>query len=422
MVKDREQIIQEMYEDLLSIPRQVYSVFAEYFGEDKVDLQNLPTFSDFQNLLRILPIRNIFTTNSKITNNDWFKIIQDEPFDSLEESHPHFQTIATNFISSFRDVYNSMWVDPYILVKFGDVTVTNEQNHSILINGLWSRVYVCPNGGTVGFQLIRSEFNHVQFRKKYIHSHVRQLQYGNLDEFKIPCLGGGPISNTINTLNSHKYDQNVWRLFCFELEKYVQVESLSGGPYNRLSYVTDKKTSVKRKYFSYNFSINGIPYEYMDLIKSFIEYLIKKEVLKFNYVNGSYGIAMSYVDYMVLLSNEFINFYNFTPHSWTLEELFRDNLLVKGIIDGTTIQFLNDERDISDFESYNGKKLFTFKGEDVTLAIFNNYQEEDRGVIFLHNNLSERILKAILDTINANYGTYDKTTELYYTKKRVRVI
>jgi len=39
MEKDREQLFNEMYEDLLRMPRQVLSIFSDYYGEEKVELK-----------------------------------------------------------------------------------------------------------------------------------------------------------------------------------------------------------------------------------------------------------------------------------------------------------------------------------------------------------------------------------------------
>ena len=70
-----------------------------------------------------------------------------------------------------------------------------------------------------------------------MHSHISSIPFGNFTFFQSPCTGSGPINNTICSL-SRDFDANLWRLFCLELSKYVEVESIAGTPYHRLEGLT----------------------------------------------------------------------------------------------------------------------------------------------------------------------------------------
>ena len=49
---------------------------------------------------------------------------------------------------------------------------------------------------------------------------------------------------------------------------------------------------------------------YCNELKEFVKYFINLKKLKFNYVNGSFSIGMSFIEFIVLISNEFIKWYN----------------------------------------------------------------------------------------------------------------
>ena len=87
-------------------------------------------------------------------------------------------------------------------------------------------------------------------------------------------------------------------------------ESLNGGPYRRLENIgKSNKISLIVSTFSMPGVLNtGVLGD--SEISEFIRYFINKRLLTFNYINNSYSIAMSYKDFSILVSNEFIAWYN----------------------------------------------------------------------------------------------------------------
>ena len=143
--------------------RNIYQVFIDYFGEDRVDLQ-------------------LYNTSN---------IIQ---IDSGGQESG----------------------DYLILTKWDEVTISNEYEESIDIWGLYCVTVLTPRGKmrrTPGFT--RSTYDNIQWSSKYCHSHVASLTQSDCARFRYSCLGSGPIGATINKLKGSAFvDLDIWRLYC----------------------------------------------------------------------------------------------------------------------------------------------------------------------------------------------------------------
>ena len=296
----------------------------------------------------------------------------------------------------------------FILVHFPHVRITNEYNRFVDINHLYAKVGVLHNGSINGyFSLNRAEYTYLHISSGYMHSHVSTIPTSDLTEFQTPCTGTGPINDTISNL-SNEFDSDIWRLFCLELSKYVEVESIAGTPYHRLENLGTSNMGAGEDVFRvvnqlrYDDSIKGI-------IKEFVPYFIKQGKLKFNYANGSYSIGMSFTEYILVISNEFIDWYNkkYNNKEWryTFDTLKRSDVLKEGIIANNKIYYENSRRNVNSCAAYNGQRMCTFKGKDVLINIVDiNEVKEDNKSIILNTNIALYILSKILRVINYRYG------------------
>ena len=109
--------------------------------------------------------------------------------------------------------------------------------------------------------------------------------------------------------------------------------------------------------------------------RPFIKHLLETKKIRFNYVNGSYGLGMSFIDTVVLISNEFISWYNTEYNKHTIDISYAD-LVSSGVISECIITngkvyvpkpVRRGSRD--DYQRYVGRKICTFKGRDITLTI-----------------------------------------------------
>lgn len=306
----------------------------------------------------------------------------------------------------FRDFFGNDKVDLQendIIIWFPKLTVTNEHDKSIDITDLYVKVPIGTEG-TIngGFSIIRSSYTLEQIYKGYCHSHVTSIYDKRYNLWRTPCLGTGPIRNTILSLN-REYSEDMWKLFCVELDKYLRVESLSGVPYIKLETVT--------KYNTYKYTLevaSYIPEGYTNIDK-FINYIISKKPFRFNYNNGIIGIAMSNTEFIVTLSNLFIEWYNnLEEPKWSVTDLYDCYIIVKGIIENNMISTLSPISEVS--TSSIETDILTFKGEQIKLKIIHSTDKENYS-IFLGPSVVSYILYRLVTIIN-----HDNTTNIprYY--------
>ena len=403
--------IEELYNSLMSRPLQVLSIFNDFFGEDKVDMQGYWSLDKFKSWMSIEPL-STYIPNGDIVSmnrNDWSmyktRAITDLPGDQIEK----VVNVLTNTTAKEK-IGNAKFNDIFILVHFPHVRVTNEHDRSVDINHLWAKVKVMYNGTLHGgFALNRSEYTMLHFSSGYMHSHVSCIPTNDFTYFQSPCTGSGPINGTISALN-RDYDGDMWNMFCLELSKYVTVESIAGRPYNYLEKLgTDNmKMGVDRfiTYLSPDYHEDALS---SDKLKEFIRGFINSKKLKFNYVNGSYSIGMSLIEFIVLISNEFIKWYNdqFNKEELTAKfaKLKREGILEECIIDNGKIYYDRGRNNVNNYAQYIGKKVCMFKGREVTIDITDiaEVRNENKSII-LNTHTALYILATILKVLNYRYG------------------
>lgn len=125
----------------------------------------------------------------------------------------------------------------YIMVFFPEVTITNENDESHLIRELWVRVPIGDSGSMQGeFTITRTCLTDSEYHLRYFHSHANSDKEHCLKFYNV-CLGLTPLKDLCTTLNDSS-DPTLWRMFCFELNRFVRTESLMGVPYVKLSSIS----------------------------------------------------------------------------------------------------------------------------------------------------------------------------------------
>ena len=417
-IKLIEEKIEELYNSLMDKPLRVLGIFNDFFGEDKVDMQGYWSLDKFKSWMNIEPLYTYIPNGNTVSmdSGDWsmYKTysITDLPGNQVEK----VVNVLTNTTVK-RMIGNDKFNDIFILVHFPHVRVTNEHNRFVDINHLWAKVKVLYNGTlNGGFTLNRSEYTLLHIRSHYLHSHVGSIPTDNFTRFQNPCTGSGPINNTISTLN-RDYDEDMWNMFCLELSKYVTVESIAGRPYNYLEKLGTNGMEVGID----RFITRLYPSYYRNVIthnelKKFVRYFINSKKLKFNYVNGSYSIGMSFIEFIVLISNEFIKWYNdqFNKKELTanFEDLKNHNILKECIIDNGKIYYDRDRNNVDNYTQYIGKKVCIFKGREITIDITDIAEVRNKNKsIILNTDTALYILTTILKVLNYRYGRNKATHE-----------
>ena len=410
-IKLIEEKIEELYNSLMDKPLRVLGIFNDFFGEDKVDMQGYWSLDKFKSWMNIEPLSTYIPDGNIVSMNrdDWnmYKTwaITDLPGGQAEK----VINMLTNTIVKER-IGVVKFNDIFILVHFPHVRVTNEHDRFVDINHLWAKVEVMYDGTlNGGFTLNRSEYTMLHISSRYLHSHVSAIPINDFTQFQNPCTGSGPINSTISTLN-RDYDEDMWNMFCLELSKYVTVESVAGIPYNYLEKLGTYNMEVGVDGFITYLS----PRYYGNIIvpskfREFVRYFINSKKLKFNYVNGSYSIGMSLIEFIVLISNEFIKWYNdqFNKEKLTAKfaDLKRNNILRECIIDNGKIYYDRDRNNVNRYAQYIGKKVCVFKGKEITVDITDiaEVRNENKSII-LDTQTALYILTTILKVLNYRYG------------------
>lgn len=428
-IKLIEEKIEELYNSLMDKPLRVLGIFNDFFGEDKVDMQGYWSLDKFKSWMNIEPLSTYIPDGNIVSMNmnGWsmYKTwsITDLPGDQVEK----VVNVLTNTTVKER-IGNAKFNGIFILVHFPHVRVTNEHDRFVDINHLWAKVKVSYNGTLNGeFTLNRSEYTLLHIRSHYMHSHISSIPTGDFTQFQNPCTGRGPINGTISTLN-RDYDEDMWNMFCLELSKYVTVESVAGVPYNCLEKLgtNDMEVGVDRfiTYLSPNYYGSVIT---PNKFREFVRYFISSKKLKFNYVNGSYSIGMSLIEFIVLISNEFIKWYNdqFNKEEITAKfaELKRKGILKECIIDNGKIYYETGRTNVNNYLGYIGKKVCMFKDREITISITDiaEVRNENKSII-LNTQTALYILNIILKVLNYRYGRNKATHESNQLGTEVRYL
>lgn len=428
-IKLIEEKIEELYNSLMDKPLRVLGIFNDFFGEDKVDMQGYWSLDKFKSWMNIEPLSTYIPDGNIVSMNmnDWsmYKTwsITDLPGDQVEK----VVNVLTNTTVKER-IGNAKFNGIFILVHFPHVRVTNEHDRFVDINHLWAKVKVSYNGTlNGGFTLNRSEYTPLHIRSHYMHSHISSIPTGDFTQFQNPCTGSGPINGTISALN-RDYNEDMWNMFCLELSKYVTVESVAGVPYNYLEKLgtNDMEVGVDRfiTYLSPNYYGDTLS---TDKLRDFVRHFINTKKLKFNYVNGSYSIGMSLPEYIILISNEFISWYNDLFNKGevtnTFDNLKTRELLRECIIDNGKIYYDRGRNNVNNYAQYIGKKVCVFKGREITVDITDiaEVRNENESII-LNTQTALYILNIILKVLNYRYGRNKATHESNQLGTEVRYL
>lgn len=371
MTEEDKEILRVDYNCATERLRKVYEIFCDYFGEDKVDIQGIKTEGQY------IHQRGGSVVNENVTV-------------------------------------------PFILVWFPEVTVTNENGRSVDIQDIYMKVQVEPDGSMNGSPTMnRATYPFDQFQSNYMHSHTPGINKSSSSSFQHICTGSGPIQATIGNLNGG-FDEDLWQLFCSELEDFVHVESLRGGPYRRLEKIgiADNSSRVRTDLpyiingaYNWRKLLYSIPSvqdkRTYSLIADFTRSMLKEGGLPLEFANGNYNIAMSYIDCAFYLSNKFIEWYNREDNPYrrimSLQKLDKYGILRKHILRNEELYVKSPPSE--PIYSYEGSPICIFKGTQIRRHIIIPQDSSgDNLPLLLCSNIIRTIVGAIVKVVNYRYG------------------
>ena len=431
--------LKEEYNNLGSKSAQVFEIFKHYFKEDRVELIESSSMTESRFLQFMSQNLNTFVSNFGYTDvrhfydyhnysrSEFLRITKDIPNNELNLLN---EDIFKEVYPKIRDKFIRKYVldgsgRSQITVYYPEVEIENEHGRKHTIKDVFLRTIVNANGSMGGvFSMVRSTLTPAEAMVGYEHSHKMRLGRNSYSistpSFNNMCTGEGPINRTMSFLN-REFSEEKWMLYCYELDKYIHTESISGGPYIRMEQINsnngNRNTSITTTDFSNGNNNAGINNDSSKLlVMEFIEYLIKEDnPINITYSNNEYTLGMSYLDYNLTLSNLFIKWYNKKLEEKPLlglNDLIRYGVLVKALVANNSIiqkrQGSSNEDMIRGFTRVNERRnrVITFKGKVFNFKIedeFLNSNSENESIL-LNPALTGVILKTILEHININYG------------------
>ena len=406
----------------MEMPNRVLGIFNNFFGEERVDMQGFSSKTELTNTVLGLSIGELLARACMIA---WYPIMPDldkrlADID-FETASASYTDIIMKALSSdhFIDSYKNL-AKGFILVHFPHTVITNEHNKSTVAKHIYIKVPITGKGTEEGiFTMNRSEYTVAELYSSYMHSHAAGIPTHNFTEFVSCCLGSGPLVNTQVQL-SIAFDEDRWNLFCLELSKYIEVESLIGHPYHYLEQISfrgNKMKGIDCPRNSLHLYLGPIQ---KTILRRFLWYYLDNNNLTFSFRNGVYSIGMSYTEYLIHISNSYIEWVNKYPESEGKEEAIRALIKHYLIRDGELYSINNNIKEyIDQYKRYIGKAVCTFKGTPVTVVVtdIEDYTANSSNCVsILHPDIASCLLNKILRTINYRYGRYQETPNTVTSK------
>lgn len=296
-----------------------------------------------------------------------------------------------------------------ITVHWKNLLVTNEYNNSIKIYDLFAKIplKITDNNEILiesNFLLCRSTATKNQYKSGYIHSHVpKQSLYRNW-KYQSPCLGQGPIKGTLHKLWENSNDVDIWRLFIWELDKYVHVESLVGSPYIKMSCVTDASIGCTYCLYKGNNVTNS---SVKKVLNRFIEYIIINKLLAFTYCNLKIKFAYTNTELILKVSNYFIDFINKEYKHLDFKDIKNSSIqslfMVCSIYDnGNFYDYVSQNLNVTYPKDYT---ICTFKGEPQYFKVIEGLDNPTfKNILLLKPKMLSYVCVTILTALNKYYG------------------
>lgn len=416
-MEDTKTAFEKLFNETISPVLEIYDSFKEYFGAENVDIQQINSFETFWKNNKGSAMRRFPINYEKVVVGNDLEVKLESFKSSAIENVPAELLQYYNIQVGLNSLYL-----PIILVHWDEVTITNENERSIVIQDLYAKTAITLDGKITGVPTFqRTTYTEEQWLSRYMHSHIVSVNTSFLTEWKDSCLGTGPIRDTIAKLTQF-FDKNFWDLYCLELDKYVHVESLAGTPYKYLEDVGRShcySTNYSRPTGTTGWDWNTTPafytiYQNMPkpLWDEFFEHLITTSDFKFHFTD-QYYLAMTYPKFAIYASNKFIDWYNYKfkdDSSKSFSALTASSILNQGLWKNNCLMTEGNNPSDTNFEEFENRytQLVRFKKQTIGLKIIrSNAPENENTAVLLNRNIVSYLYYKIIEIVNneqrANY-------------------
>lgn len=345
---------------------KIIEIFKNFYGEDHVDTVNIvrDILGDIENCLRCCDLRELGhdSDNDLINENFSYTLL-----DLLNSDYPNFLKFKM-FRKAFYHIKNILREIPNktkVIIHIPQKEVVNEEGESTIIYDVYVNFYIqqfwVGYPKVSNFTIARSTYSEEEIHKGYIHSHVSSAKTSqDFCEYHKPCLGSGSILSTMHTICSGIYDIEIWHLFALELDLFLGTESLSGGPYIKLSSLKEEG--------NYFLNYHYLPYS-ISMAKKHENMLLTglSEVLNHNDLIGfdgcSYFLTKSLEEFIIDI-NEVVD------KKFPIEKQYMIEIKNCKLNDKGELKIIENEFSREAINEVEGLTLnFDFKGEKIPIRI-----------------------------------------------------
>ena len=395
-----DRIITEYYADA-PIPERALQIYEEakrYFGEPFVDFHD--GLHNYPEEIRQEVIRPIIKSVSVRVSYNWYY------YDSVVNES---QSTINAFINEAYKILDScVWARWAVVLHFPKRIIKNEKDEQMPIYDLFVRLCIKKDGtcNPRKFYYFRSKYTLKQFLSGYRHSHTPSINRDNpIIDWEEVCTGSGPINNTCSTLAAAtEFDESLWGLFFWELDKIIDIESETGGPYLHMSSVGQNGEIRDTCAFLTGNQRLHIPF----WIKSFLKSYLHTERFKVVYQNKGYCLGTSFLEWLIDISDYYKQWVNAVSERDLLEPTnypdllstyyIKDNALVTPPT--TTGPYVRVARRLNQ----ENKTAIIFKGQPFTFYVdVDNDEAAISTAELLDYNFAAALLYLLLQTLNYRY-------------------
>lgn len=385
----------------------VYEQAKEYYGEDRVDLQ--PVFwpqsvhkaldGPWRRLVNDLGLTARFRGAS--SGNDG-----ERAYEWLQRA-----TVFEKFSAVFtEEVLKQSHLPAYaILVKFEDITVSNERDESTTIEEIFAMTHLSYSGHCVDRMFwSRTKASALHYLSGWRHSHLHTTSNAgnNYSEWRTPCLGTGPITMTINSLES-EYNLDLWALYWLELDQCIRVESIEGGPYARISSIRERSL-VYETHETYINEIQGSMI-YPEKITQLVKRVAASGKVKWAWRVNKFVITTPFVEFVSIVSDCYLDMLRESVPSDEAArglmntQLHNNELLWAHVNERDQLEILRASHIFAD--SSNDRPLpWRFKGEQMKFEVINSAEVQISRICIVPRRVYSTIYQLLNILANTYYG------------------
>lgn len=151
-------------------------------------------------------------------------------FKIAKEIYPDNVDFYTLIDDNIKNIPLSANVPFGIMIRFPELTVTNENSEKHLVKEMYVYLGIDLDGGMPIFKGIRMKLEAKEINTNYGLSHL----LNGLENWGTFCTGTSDFAIT-NSILMEQYDVKLFEIFLFHLRIFLEWESISGGPYHRIA-------------------------------------------------------------------------------------------------------------------------------------------------------------------------------------------